>query len=252
MTVEPFGRELEQITQLRKKGLIDEAIQLIRNMISDYPFDGAANVELIKLLLLSQQNDSAYEVYLLLKQLPGSHSFWEAEYLARLEIVLNRRLPELNLADLKRSSKWTLDYRIEGTDPLYIANIIDCSIVFEFDQSGRYLFTCVCPSCGGENEARVYTSFMIQKEVLCPGCLAKLVIHYEAIKQFVENNLSSLVGESVYSLDDVLKKMEMEMEDDLLIGGDLPLACKALYLNNSLIINQVLVKPLCSQRGGKR
>lgn len=248
----PLGSELENVMRLRREGLISEALGQISRVLQHCPPDGPVLVELIKLLLLSQQNDAAYNAYLALRRLPDTHLFWEAEYLARLEISHQREIPELRLPRLRRSSQWVTVYRAERVDPLYDVSIVGCSVFFGVDQSGKYLFFCNCPSCNSRYPVAVYTSFLIYREFLCPVCLARQLIRYETIKQFVENRLSFLVSEQVYALDYGMKGIEMELEDDALSDGDLPPLCKMLYTDGSIMAVRSVLNQMLGSKGQGR
>lgn len=246
MNNSPFGSELENVIRLRREGQVGAALAQMTRMLEHAPPDAPVLVELIKLLLLSQQNDSAYSAYLALRRLPNAYLFWEAEYLARLEICLDGRdVPEFKLPNLRSSAQWTEIYKAEGVDPLYDVSIVGCSVFFGMDQSGKYLFACNCSSCNSRYPVTVYTSFLIYREFLCPSCLARQVIDYDTIKQFVENRLSFLVNDQAYALDYELKRIEIELEDDILNNGNLPLLCKTLYTDGTIIaIRSVLNRVL--------
>ena len=233
---------LEKIIILREQGFLQDVINKLNNIIRLHPNDGIVLVEALKLSLLHQKNEHAYNIYLALKQIPDGNSFLEPEFLTRLQICTNHQLPELELFDNTKASKWVSLYRTDGIDPLYPAKITDWSVTCN-QGPVSYNFIGQCPSCNSTYHFEVHMTLLVDREYLCPVCLARQTVDYEDIKMAIEKKLakSKYTNQEKYRLDKTLHEMRIQLNSDAMDGDNFPLICRHLNIDYLYMVNQFII-----------
>ena len=243
---------LKNVTRMREKGIIEESILLLNKLLKVHFSDGRVLVEEIKLLLLRQQNEHAYKCYMVLRQLPNANSFREVEYLLRLKIVMSEhQIPEIELVDIENSSKWVVCYQNNGTDPLYPVKITDWLVTCN-QGPVCYNFVGQCPSCNSTYQFPVHMTLLIEREFLCPVCLARQMVNYETIKMAIEKKTaeSKYTDEEKYRLDQKLHEMRKQLNSDAMDGDNFPRMCSHLNINYLYMVNQLIIGELLPPEEG--
>ena len=244
---------LEDASQLRKQGLLQDAIIKVNQIIKQYPNDEMVLVEVLKLSLLHQNNKHAYNIYLALKLMSKGKTFWEPEFLTRLQISTNHQIPELALFDNRNTVEWVSLYRTDGTDPLYPVTIKDWSMTCN-QGPVCYNFIGQCPSCNTTYQFAVHMTLLVDREYLCPVCLARQAVDYEIIKTAIKEKQakSNYTDEEKYRLDQTMHETMLQLDSGAMDEDSFPLPCRRLNIDYLYVFNQLLISELFPPKEGQQ
>ena len=233
------------VITLRQNGLLQDSIIKLNEIIRFHPNDETVLVEALKLLILHQNNEKAYNIYLTLKQKVDANFYWEPEVLTRLQICTNHQIPELELSDNRKTSKWIALYRTNGTDPLYPVKISDWSVTCN-QGPVCYNFIGQCPSCNSTYQFAVHMTLLVEREFLCPVCLARQRIDYETIKTAIEKKsvISKCTNEEKWQMDQTMHEMLIQLDCDAMDGKSFPVMCRYLNIDYLYMVNQLIIGEL--------
>lgn len=242
---------LEDAVSLRQQGLLQDSIIKLNEIIRRHPNDGKVLVEALKLSLLHQNNEHAYNIYLALKHMPDGNKFWEPEFLTRLQICTNHQIVELDSDNNRKTSKWVSLYRTDRTDILFPVRIIDWSVSCS---QGPVLYNFIgqCPSCNSNYQFTVHMTLLVDREYLCPVCLARQTVDYETIKSAIEIKLpnSKYTNGEKYRLDQTMHEMMIQLDYDAMDGTIFPLMCRHLNIDYLYMVNQLIIGGIFSPKEG--
>jgi hypothetical protein len=243
---------VEDIAKLRINGRLHDALLGINKVLGQCPQDSGVLAETIKVCILCQQNDLAWNLYLRLRTNADAFRYWEAEYLTRLKISHGDcELPELALLDRHNGTNWLRAYEEEGVDTLFPVMITNCSLDFN-EETAIISFNANCTSCGLNQYLQAHRTFLIHREFLCPGCFARQLFNYDNIRTFLEKEFSRATTLDTAQLDDRLYQMGLDLNEDALEGKHFPLISR--YLNKDYVVRfaQILIDKLYVRPQGPR
>ena len=231
----------------RKQGMLEQAVAKLPELLQDHPTEGSVLVEGIKLMLLHQEFDGAYSLYLRLKTLPDAGQFWDIEGLLRLQLATRQEIPEIELTKINGAADWVTLYQADGSDPLYPVKLVDYKVICNRGPV-TYFFAANCPACNSTYQFSVRMTLLIDREFLCPACLARQQVDFDIIKPFLEKRFATgnSTNLSINELDKVMHTMKAQLTADALAGERFPLICRYLNIDYLYVLNQFVLEQFCS------
>jgi hypothetical protein len=205
----PGNPELEEVARHRIRGEMEAALDKFNNLLTGKSsLPGPYLREGIKLLVILEKWDHAQKFYNMLTLLPDAGNYLETEFLIRLQ----QHAPEgtitaLRTPGLKPVYSWSQTFLTTGQDallPLQLEGIRpECNV-----GSLSYYCTGTCGVCGTRITASLVRTFLVERHLYCPQCLAGLVIRYREIADLVDRTYPDMTAESVYAWDAKFYKLQ--------------------------------------------
>jgi hypothetical protein len=238
--------DLDRIITLRKSGLAEQALPGIVDLLgkqAQESVNAEVLIEALKLMLLCGSVENAHKIYQLLRQLPKATTRWEYEFLARLQIASATRIPELSLPRVTPDTLWATGYRDRGTDERYQTRLTDC-VVRCPTESALFNFTVACPSCNCSHHQTVLMTLLIDREFLCPNCLARLSLDYDSIRGFLRNRFSKSTTARALAMSGRLHATRHAVANEALSAEHYPLVVRSLGHDYVVFLNQLASQQL--------
>lgn len=234
---------LTRCIQQRQAGKYVSTFEELKALLKRYPLNGLIVSEIVKLLILRNEHERAYQLYLKLSKLPESAAPLEPGCLLRLQIALSG-IPISSLDGINHDQHpgWSRTYLQDGVDPLVEFQISDV-LVSCISGTVDYTIVGACGSCGQQQEVSLYRTFAVWREFLCPVCFARLLLEYELLKCFLEKKYGGLM-QGVYALDDKFRKIQYRLDVDAVKGEAFTRLSRYLNQDYVFILNNFLIRRL--------
>ncbi len=232
----------------RENGKYIDVAEDLNTLLKKYPQNSSVFIEIVKMCILVGKFERAYPFYLKLSRLNNVRIYGEPGYLLRLQIGLqNQPLPGFDELNFEKSAKWCQSFIKTGKEVAVDFKIEDISVICR-DGTANYIFSGACGSCNHLSRVRLYRTFLVRREFLCPVCFANQLFEYEAIKEFLQKNYKKMLNKQVYSLDEKLRKIQYELNVDTIKGNTYSKISKYLNQDYIFILNQFLTSRLIEQK----
>lgn len=240
--MEEKNRPLEEIKRLRVDGRFNDAFVLLSDVLKNDKVSSADLVEAVRLAILLEQHEVAYDLYLALKRFPDFRGETEIEILLRLKLLLkDKPVPELQSMDFQKGVKWCQSYNVKNEDPVYLVKIQDC-VIDCHDGTINYAFRCLCLSCEVVYAVSIRRSLIVSREFFCSNCLARQTIDYALIKNFFKNNPRFSEDLESDNYNSHVLSLKKKLNSDSVEENRFPLLCQYMNIDYTYHLVQLFLK----------
>jgi len=233
---------LKQLQDLRLTGQLVPALQMATGAMAQYPGDMTIMAEAIRVLILSEQTDTAVRLYQAYTDNAVENNNLEPEALVRMALQMGR--VDL-VADMPAPAgpAWLVTLLETGDDPL-TPLILQKMGVKVANGPSVYNFTSACPHCGHSGVIQISTNLLVYRTGLCGACFGGYVVDYEDIRTFIRQQHHELLQTEVavtdWDLTDHVRTRLMEK-------GGAPEVVQNLGQEYHFMLNEILARHIMGE-----
>lgn len=190
---------LYQLQTLRLSGQLGPALQAATQAMGQNPADSAIMGEAIRVLILSQQTETAVRLYQTFTDNTVKNNNLEAEALVRMALQMGR-LDLVEGMPTPAGPAWLVTLLETGEDPLKSLVLHEMRVKVANGPS-VYNFTSACPHCDHSGVVQISTNLLVYQVGLCPACFGSYAVDYGDIRGFIRERHNDLLETDIAATD---------------------------------------------------